>query len=486
MSRRQSPPDSTEPPIVPPANGGPNKVPRTPRDRRVKPAETAKKPAQMKGSGPDAPAVFEELPWPTTDQGGGRRRPAPPRNPSLPPAAKPARRTRPAPGTDGGRSVRTRSEPVRSPLDGVPSLVSGERFGVSSGRRASAARVIAAGLICFGLWTLFDANQLYHNALSSPFGTRRTVAIEILRPVAALMNAVGISGPVSAADSALGRNGPATNSTLPPLPPPPAFQRPRALNNADEWGVAPAPHYGGLKAPPATRYVWPPALPQPTKAHPLVILDIGDSIGQDLGFGLGDVFSNDPYVRVIQKGYESTGLARPDYYNWPAVLEAYLRQYHPGVVVMMMGANDDQALSVPGGAGVPTGTAQWNRIYRSRINLVMAEASAAGAHVLWVGLPPVQNAAVTPAFAMHINQMAQQLAATTPGVTYYSSWSLLSGPGGKFVQYKKIDGNILQIRYSDGVHLAPSGWDLLASALLAPMHNAWHVNLHAAPLMKVP
>jgi hypothetical protein len=475
MSPRQSPPESTEPPIVPPT-----------------------------------PNVFEDLPWPKTDQRDdpasppsegdprpvsqparrpavkGRRRPAPTKSPKSPVPAKPSRRTRTAPVIEDVLSVKTEREPVRSPVDGVPSLVSGERFGVSSGRRASAARVIAAGLICFGLWTLFDANQLYHNALSSPFGTRRTVAIEILRPLATAMNAVGISGPVNAADGALGRNGPATDSTLPPLPPPPAFQGRRAPNNANGWGVAPAPHSRGGEGPPTAQLLWPPPIPQPTKADPLVILDIGDSIGVDLGFGLGDVFANDPYVRVLQKGHIDTGLARPDAYNWPAVLEADLRQYHPGVVVMMIGANDDQALSVPGGSSVAVGTAEWNRAYHDRIDLVMAEATAAGAHVLWVGLPPVQDSAVTPTFAMKVNQMSQQLAASTSGATYYSSWSLLSGPGGKFVQYKKIDGDILQIRYSDGVHLAPSGWDLLASALLTPMRNAWHVNLHAAPLIKVP
>jgi hypothetical protein len=292
--------------------------------------------------------------------------------------AKPSRRTRTAPVIEDVLSVKTEREPVRSPVDGVPSLVSGERFGVSSGRRASAARVIAAGLICFGLWTLFDANQLYHNALSSPFGTRRTVAIEILRPLATAMNAVGISGPVNAADGALGRNGPATDSTLPPLPPPPAFQGRRAPNNANGWGVAPAPHSRGGEGPPTAQLLWPPPIPQPTKADPLVILDIGDSIGVDLGFGLGDVFANDPYVRVLQKGHIDTGLARPDAYNWPAVLEADLRQYHPGVVVMMIGANDDQALSVPGGSSVAVGTAEWNRAYHDRIDLVMAEATAAG------------------------------------------------------------------------------------------------------------
>ncbi|MHB8243842.1 MAG: SGNH/GDSL hydrolase family protein [Acidimicrobiales bacterium] len=215
------------------------------------------------------------------------------------------------------------------------------------------------------------------------------------------------------------------------------------------------------------------------------MLDIGDSIGEDLGFGLGDVFAQDPWVHVIQKAKIDTGLARPDYYNWPVALESDIRTYHPGVVVIMMGANDNQPLITASGQSVPTGTAAWNRQYRQRIKLLMQEVVASGAHAIWVGLPPLQSPAVNSAFALHLNKMAQQLAKSVRGVTYVSSWSTLAGPRGQFVQYKTVSGSVQQIRYSDGVHLAPTGWDLLASALLAPMTHALKINLDAKPLLRV-
>lgn len=360
-------------------------------------------------------------------------------------------------------------------------------------KRASAGRVIGVGLLCFGLWTLFDANQLYQNALSSPFGTRRSVALSVLRPLKDVTNALRISGPVNAADSALGRGGEETISTLPPLPPTGTRPARRPPNDADQNGIAPRPHTnlgqrgaGGPTPPPPPPPAGPPPLRQPSRAHPLVMLDIGDSIGEDLGFGLGDVFAHDPYVKVIQKGMVDTGLAHPfgtAGYNWPVELETFIHQYHPGVVVMMMGANDDQTLALANGSGIPTTSPQWDAVYRHRMLLLMAEATASGAHVIWVGLPPVQNSAVNPAFARHVNSIAQSLAQTTPGVTYVSSWSLLAGPQGQFVQYKDVDGTDQQIRYSDGVHLAPAGWDLLASYLLQPMRQSLHIRLHAKALM---
>ena len=69
-------------------------------------------------------------------------------------------------------------------------------------RRASAGRVIGVFLLCFGIWFVLDANQLYRNAAAQPLGARRTAAIIMLRPIAAVTNALGISGPVNAADSA--------------------------------------------------------------------------------------------------------------------------------------------------------------------------------------------------------------------------------------------------------------------------------------------
>jgi hypothetical protein len=352
-------------------------------------------------------------------------------------------------------------------------------------KRASAARALAVGLLCFGIWTVFDANQLYHNALGSPFGTRRTVSLTILRPIKDLTNALGLSGPVNAADSALNRDGASSSATLPTLP---VFAGDgvRPPNDAGVNGIAPMPHSGsghaapGVTPPPSA---WPPPVAQPTLSHPLVMLDIGDSIGEDLGYGLAAVFGGDPYVDLIQKGQVDTGLSRPSYFNWPAALEADLKQYRPGVVIIMMGANDDSALELANGGSVAVGTPQWDAQYRHRILLLLAEAVSTGAHVLWVGLPPVQNSAVTPAFAQHVNALAQQLANSTPGASYVPSWSLLAGPNGQFVQYKQVDGSIQQIRYSDGVHLAPAGWDLLASYLLDPMAHLWHVNLHAKPIM---
>ena len=386
-------------------------------------------------------------------------------------------RARSAQPTSRTTSARTRSprEQARGEAEGAPT---------DQRRRASAGRILGVGLLCFLLWLLFDANQLYHSAEAGQIGVRRTFAVSILRPIAAISNALRISGPVNAADAALGRCGiggvPVCTSgpTLPLVTVPP--QRPQGY-----LGLGAAPHLGsGLRYIPPPSPPPPPGPPQlvsPTASHPLTLLSIGDSIGEDLGFGLGDVFSTDPAVRVIQKGLEDTGLARSDYYNWPATLEADLRQYHPGIVVVMMGANDMQSFSIGNGRYLPfsmTARAWW-QAYSARVALVMEEATSAGAHVMWVGLPPMGSGSTVPrGFPQQLNKIFLSQARSHPGVAYFPAAKVLSSKTGGFTEYLSVNGSWEQIRSSDGVHLLPPGYDLLAKALVQPMQLAWHVDLH--------
>jgi lysophospholipase L1-like esterase len=349
----------------------------------------------------------------------------------------------------------------------------------SSGRFASAGRIIAVGLVCFGLWVLLDANQLYHSAQNGGAdGTRRNVSMAVLRPIAAISNALHLSNLVSWGESALNQGGaPGNNQSLPT----PVITLPRRAPGTQlSDGLSYLPHGRYEKVarstPPA---FWLPPILQPTPQAPLTVLDIGDSIGEDLGFGLGDLFSGDSYVKVLQKGQVDTGLADPSYYNWPGHLEQYLQKYDPGAVVIMMGANDDRNLVANGRTVVP-GTLAWAQAYTTRVDVLMEASIVAGAHVVWVGLPPMGGGNITNAFVTDVNEIFLTQARRFPGITYVPSWNLFASRKGKFEVYKKIDGSEVAVRSTDGLHLDPAGWDLLANALVQPMQSAWHVDLHTS------
>jgi len=220
----------------------------------------------------------------------------------------------------------------------------------------------------------------------------------------------------------------------------------------------------------------PPPLSQPTAAHPLTVLEIGDSLGEDLGIGMGGVFGPDPLVRVLQDAVGDTGLARPDYYDWPLHLEEELQEYHPGAVVVMLGGNDGQSFDANGGY-VGFGTSEWDTIYSERVAQMMDEATKADAHVLWVGMPIMEDPGFS-ATMETLNAVYEQQAADHAGVTWFPSWSVFTGSAGQYVsELPDASGQEVLLRDSDGVHLAYGGCDRLANAIVGPMESAWHVHL---------
>jgi len=91
-----------------------------------------------------------------------------------------------------------------------------------SGQFLAVRRILAAGLICFALWTFFDARQLYQGALNSPIGLRRSVAMTILRPIARVEEALSLDRLVDGLDRLVGKTGTPGGSAFAASPLPPA------------------------------------------------------------------------------------------------------------------------------------------------------------------------------------------------------------------------------------------------------------------------
>ena len=160
----------------------------------------------------------------------------------------------------------------------------------------------------------------------------------------------------------------------------------------------------------------PPNPKLPTAANPLRVLIVGDSIGLDMGGPLQSDLAGTGVVNAALDARESTGLTRPDYFNWPAELTADLKSAQPQVVVVMIGANDAQDFLGP--PDVPYTSPQWNTLYAQRVAQFMQIAQSGGAAVMWVGMPPMQNPGLS-AQMSDVNAVAQHQAALAhPPVTF--------------------------------------------------------------------
>jgi hypothetical protein len=216
----------------------------------------------------------------------------------------------------------------------------------------------------------------------------------------------------------------------------------------------------------------------PTPASPLRVLIVGDSIGIDLGQPLVNALGGFGDVTTYLDGRIDTGLTRPDYFNWPAELNIDLANQQPQLVVVMIGANDAQGLVTQNGS-IRFGQPGWDQAYSARVAAFIDEANDAGAHVLWVGMPPMQNPQLN-ANLMHLNTLVQVQVAETRdhGATYLSSIPALGDQNHNYAAYiTDASGTVINIRTPDGIHLSPDGGARLATAVVAEMENQLHIQL---------
>jgi hypothetical protein len=317
-----------------------------------------------------------------------------------------------------------------------------------------------------------DARQLYQSAQTSPLGVRRSVAVTITRPIARVEEFLGVDRLDNAVNRVIGKTGTPGGSAIAPavtpLTSPPATLRGHHPSKPTH-----------TKSPQPSRTPGPVRIAQPSPAHVLTVLDIGDSIGEDLGAGLSDELGNVADVRLINDSVGDTGLANLGYYSWLAELPALIAKYHPQAVVVMLGGNDGQAFQ-SGTTVVEFGTPLWHRIYQARVAQLMTEATNAGARVIWVGLPVVgPTADLSNSDIETQNAVYAAAAATNPAVTYASSWKLFENSAGQYSTYLSIPGQgLVQVRDTDEVHIdPPGGTDLIGSYVVEQMERAWHIKL---------
>ncbi|MCC6303770.1 MAG: DUF459 domain-containing protein [Rhodobacteraceae bacterium] len=215
-----------------------------------------------------------------------------------------------------------------------------------------------------------------------------------------------------------------------------------------------------------------PRLPQAaarpfSAADPARILVIGDSLGQGFGQFLDrQVVARGLAARVLNRARVSTGLARADYYDWPAAFAAAAAALAPDIVVAHFGANDMQTVIRPEGRAA-FGTPAWEEAYRIQIRAILATAAASGAMLWWIGPAPDGNAGLNRHLA-RINPIFADEAARA-GAVYFPLAEFTAGEGGAFARAIELEGRLVTIRTGDGSHFNATGYTLVADRLIDDM-----------------
>src|SRR5262245_5706897 len=243
------------------------------------------------------------------------------------------------------------------------------------------------------------------------------------------------------------------------------------------------------------------------------IVVMGDDMADWLGYGLEDVFSDTPEIRVVRKNKLNSGLLHYDAkgdLDWSRVARDTLAQEKADYVVMMLGIGDRQEIRVKDLAkeadtrakdqqakdqpakdpqakdeagkkdrqkasktndaddtpsaqlakktGVPAEfrSEEWEKVYSRRIDDTIAALKSKGVPVVWVGLPPLRGA--RPASdAAYLNEL-YRARAERAGIKYVDVWDGFVDEAGKYSNYgPDYEGQVRRLRLSDGIFFTKSG-----------------------------
>ena len=195
------------------------------------------------------------------------------------------------------------------------------------------------------------------------------------------------------------------------------------------------------------------------------VLLVGDSMMQGVA----------PHVaRALQKANiasldlskQSTGLAYPSYFDWPATVQKTIPDSGITVMVVLLGANDTWDIYV-GGRAERFGSEKWQAVYAQRIDSMVKFAESQNVRVIWLGAPNMGREKINSGVKI-LNHLYQ--AENNDGLArYVSTRELLSGGDDTDVYQKHITtegGKTVTVRTDDGIHFTRVGQEMLSNLIL--------------------
>ncbi len=201
------------------------------------------------------------------------------------------------------------------------------------------------------------------------------------------------------------------------------------------------------------------------------ILIIGDSIlAGSLGRSLEQVFRRDYGYEVLRQGKVSSGLARPDFYNWEREAQRLVAKFQPHATVVMFGSNDPQGLYMGQNQWIAWRQSGWRQEYTRRINTLCDILAPEGQPVVWIGVP-VMRSPTFRARVQHINAIYHNTFSNRSNALFIDIWHALADNQGRYAETLYVTTNAngqgqphrqkIRVRAKDGIHLTSAGAGIL-------------------------
>ena len=195
------------------------------------------------------------------------------------------------------------------------------------------------------------------------------------------------------------------------------------------------------------------------------VLLVGDSMMQGVAPHVARALqkANIPSVDLSK---QSTGLAYPSYFDWPATVQKAIPDAGITVMVVFLGANDTWDIFI-GGRAERFGSEKWQSVYAQRIDSMVKFAESQNVRVIWLGAPNMGREKINSGVKI-LNHLYQSEA--SDGLArYVSTRELLSGGDDTDVYQKHITmdgGKTVTVRTDDGIHFTRVGQEMLSNLIL--------------------
>jgi uncharacterized protein len=196
------------------------------------------------------------------------------------------------------------------------------------------------------------------------------------------------------------------------------------------------------------------------------VLLLGDSlIVTSFGERLETLLNEQPGIRAVRRAKSSTGLARPDFFDWMEVGREEVERHRPDVVVVIMGGNDGQGLTDgKGKAQVQWGAAGWSSAYRQRVDSFLEILAAPGRKILWVALPTTGLKNFERKLGV-IRPILREAVAAREDALHLDTKPFFLDAKGNVLREARVDGfrKPMRLKMDDGVHFTLAGGWYFAS-----------------------
>lgn len=214
-----------------------------------------------------------------------------------------------------------------------------------------------------------------------------------------------------------------------------------------------------------------------TRTNPLRVYVAGDSLAATPGQSIVTQAAQTGVITVLDPNVDyriSTGLSRPDVFDWPTHVLQVSQALGPHAVVLTFGANDDQSVQSPDGKIHRFGGDAWKAEYARRVGGLMDAVVAQGREVFWVGIPVVRDPARSARYEL-IDEIYAQQAALRPGKVFFVDTRLLFVDAtGQYADYLPDgSGQLIRMRAADGIHFERAGGNRIAAAVIDAIRHTF-------------